>query len=1022
MKTNFLSRNTLPRGSCVFLNLLIMILLSITQLSAQNSNYTLPLKTGNKIINENIQDAGLVENILTKQLFDSKSYVLLQFYQLPDTVMHKKIQNLGVDLTQYVAANTYRAVVTEGVNVASLSGLNVRAVDQLTAIEKIEPLLLLDSLPEYVAVVPGKLDVQLKFERNTAVEAVIKALQAFQVEYLEEAQENYNYLQIRVLKEELESIADMPFVDYVYPVEEDTEFLGSGASRGSVIRSEYVNNVYGLKGDGVVSGIFEASTVAQISHIDLRGNVSPITLTPTCSYLDGHGTIVSGMAGGQGVLRPTFQGVAPQMSMLYLSGNSAAILTELNNYSSSNIPPLDRMVLMNQSFVGGNRSTVDQYLIDYPETMHVTAAGNAGVYPTPGVTGPAIPRYFTLGMADYPYAGIDNPTETAMAAKNITTVGAIDMYGRIIDGRKNGSSKGPTWDGRVKPEVVAIGGSTVASTGITPLGSAFTTTPQIIIGDGDGDGDEEVIGCNPDEYGGVSFGTSFAAPQVVGGLGLLYEYYRNNSSNFNFNTTTSPFEYPDLKAAVPNPTGALMKAIACNSADDLGNPGPDFVYGFGKMNLRKAIKVLENEQFINHRLLAGGGSNSFSIDIPSNMDVYQLKVMLYWPDPAIAPMIGYDTPNLIHDIDLELEELSTQTTYLPLVLNPVDEQSATLNATPQIDNLNNVEQIVITANSGSTLAAGTYIAHINMPDDGLTTPNQPYYLVWEFVEPGITITNPSPNELIANGGVTNYYVEWDYNGGDDDAVNDFEITITDDNGYQHTAIVDGDLRVYRWPLCSQLDINSSNVTVKVERLGTNYSDETTFSVYNGVDHRTLKANYLCDDKVCLSWNVQCGDVNGVPPSYFTIYRYDDTALDMIQLPNTPTTTDYFATVDFDNTKTEEWYAVSASYVKADGSVVETERCNAIRFVVPASTTTCSGTETCPTSTDCVNQLTITQSYVPGDYNVSNYIKTDDTQGASVIVNTGEHLELSGANRVRLHSGLKVKSDATFRADNEDCSQ
>lgn len=74
------------------------------------------------------------------------------------------------------------------------------------------------------------------------------------------------------------------------------------------------------------------------------------------------------------------------------------------------------------------------------------------------------------------------------------------------------------------------------------------------------------------------------------------------------------------------------------------------------------------------------------------------------------------------------------------------------------------------------------------------------------------------------------------------------------------------------------------------------------------------------------------------------------------------------------------------------------------------------------STDCEENLTIYNFDVSGSYDASNFTKTDDTSGASVIVNTNEHLELSGGNRVRLNNGFSVTSGASLRADNEDCSQ
>ena len=70
-------------------------------------------------------------------------------------------------------------------------------------------------------------------------------------------------------------------------------------------------------------------------------------------------------------------------------------------------------------------------------------------------------------------------------------------------------------------------------------------------------------------YGG-STGSSMSCPAVTGSLALLYERYRQ------------------LHAGA-NPSAALIKAVACNSADDLGNPGPDYFYGFGMLNARKAV-------------------------------------------------------------------------------------------------------------------------------------------------------------------------------------------------------------------------------------------------------------------------------------------------------------------------------------------------------------------------------------------------------------------------------------------------
>ncbi len=138
------------------------------------------------------------------------------------------------------------------------------------------------------------------------------------------------------------------------------------------------------------------------------------------------------------------------------------------------------------------------------------------------------------------------------SAKNIITVGNV----RPIDTLYFTSSRGPVRDGRIKPEVTAQGRDVVSTSTFAPY-SANT-------------------------------GTSMAAPAVTGGLTLLYQRYRQLNGSANS----------------PN---ALMKAVVCNTADDKGNPGPDYRYGFGRMNLLRAVQALENTRYISGTISNGGG-------------------------------------------------------------------------------------------------------------------------------------------------------------------------------------------------------------------------------------------------------------------------------------------------------------------------------------------------------------------------------------------------------------------------------
>ncbi|MEO6733815.1 MAG: S8 family serine peptidase, partial [Ferruginibacter sp.] len=138
--------------------------------------------------------------------------------------------------------------------------------------------------------------------------------------------------------------------------------------------------------------------------------------------------------------------------------------------------------------------------------------------------------------------------------KNVLTVGAINTQNYTT---ANFSSRGPVKDGRLKPE-------------ITTGGVATTST---ITNNG---------------YGIIS-GTSMASPVATGSLALMYERYRQTHGG-------------------ANPKSSLMKALACNTAEDLGNAGPDFTYGFGMLNARRAVEAIESNRYFINTVTNGGNA------------------------------------------------------------------------------------------------------------------------------------------------------------------------------------------------------------------------------------------------------------------------------------------------------------------------------------------------------------------------------------------------------------------------------
>lgn len=137
-------------------------------------------------------------------------------------------------------------------------------------------------------------------------------------------------------------------------------------------------------------------------------------------------------------------------------------------------------------------------------------------------------------------AGNSGPLSKSIAnpgtAEKVITVGAIDSSGTVLQM----SSRGPGLNGEIKPDLVAVGVKVISA----KAGSS-----------------DEYITWN---------GTSTATSQVAGAVAVLLGKHPN----------LEPGEVKDY----------LLK-----SADDLGMPGPDNNYGWGALNLSRALDLADSE-------------------------------------------------------------------------------------------------------------------------------------------------------------------------------------------------------------------------------------------------------------------------------------------------------------------------------------------------------------------------------------------------------------------------------------------
>jgi hypothetical protein len=211
------------------------------------------------------------------------------------------------------------------------------------------------------------------------------------------------------------------------------------------------------------------------------------------------------------------------------------------------------------------------------------------------------------------------------------------------------SGWGPTDDGRIKPDVVTNG-----ITLYSPTASSDTS------------------------YASYS-GTSVASPGAAGAATLLVDYYGRLFPN-------------DAMRA------GTLKALMIHTADDLGQAGPDYKFGWGLLNTQAAAEQIRDHYrfpgaslIVEDVLDAVSPVRTYSFEWDGHSDIW---ATLCWTDPPGPSTSALDnpTPRLVNDLDLRVEGPGGSVTYYPYVLNPAaPDQPATTG-----DNIrDNVEQVVI---------------------------------------------------------------------------------------------------------------------------------------------------------------------------------------------------------------------------------------------------------------------------------------------------------------------------------------
>ncbi|MEO6753646.1 MAG: S8 family serine peptidase [Chthoniobacteraceae bacterium] len=508
---------------------------------------------------------------------------------------------------------------------------------------------------------------------------------------------------------------------------------------------------YSVNGSGLTVGVWDGGG-ARSTHQEFGGRV---TIKDGGSLVD-HSTHVAGTIAAAGV-DASAKGMAPSVSVdsyewtndksemtargasypgeagkIYLSNHSYGIISGWNYTGLSSprwtwygaTPASATSIETDFGVYNGNARDTDTLAVSLPYYLILRSAGNDRAdNPNTGEpvslttsTASAVaydPASHPAGDGVYRGSGYENICFDAVA-KNALTVGSVaDAVSGGVRQPANAameyySSWGPTDDGRIKPDVVANGQNLYST-----LSSA-------------------------DNAYGTYSGTSMASPNATGSAALVIQWW------------AKLFPGHVMRAST-------LKALLIHTADDRGNPGPDYQYGWGLINVKAAADLAQayrnspgTRRVIEDQITFTTITRSYSFTWDGSSPI---RATLCWTDPAGALQSASDsrTAALVNNLDLKING-PTGTLHQPYVMPFVGTWTpANLSApaTTGVNNTDNVEQVYVAA----PIAAGVYTAVITYSGT-LTNGAQNFSLILSGGVASTSAPAPSSSAVSPNVGTS----------------------------------------------------------------------------------------------------------------------------------------------------------------------------------------------------------------------------------------------------------------------------
>ncbi|HWI51932.1 MAG TPA: S8 family serine peptidase [Symbiobacteriaceae bacterium] len=422
----------------------------------------------------------------------------------------------------------------------------------------------------------------------------------------------YGVVTATVNGQSLRALTRSTDVIYVEPVKENQLFNDKAAGVMTVsdvwkTGLDGTNQVVAITDTGLDTGKNDSSM-----HADFQGQIKQlIALGKPGDASDtlAHGTHVAGSVLGTGkASNGLYKGMAPGAKLVMQSvedakGGLGGIPEDLSQIFKQTYDAGARIhsnswgvpATQGGTVYDAQSAAVDRFIWEHPDYTILFAAGNDGDHDQDGQT-----NYSTVS--------------TPGTSKNAITVGASQnnrpdkKQGDNINGMASFSSRGPTADGRVKPDIVAPGTWIVSTRSSLADDSHFWAAHE-----------------SNSKYGYMG-GTSMATPLTAGATTLVRQFYTEKLS--------------------VTPKASLLKATLINGAAAMDNNLTWKDNGWGRVDINNSIYGRPFKFVNEEKALKTGEAQSYTYAVKAGKP---LKITLAWSDYPANPSAE---KTLVNDLDL----------------------------------------------------------------------------------------------------------------------------------------------------------------------------------------------------------------------------------------------------------------------------------------------------------------------------------------------------------------------------------